>query len=92
MGTLTIRNLNEETKQALRLRGALRGASMEDEARSILRAVVQAGLSVEELSKPVAGGSAWESIQALREKYGTFELDLPARTGIAGERVMFADT
>jgi len=91
MGTLTIRNLSEDTKQALRLRGAVRGASMEDEARSILRAVVQAGLTVEDLSKPAGGVSAWESVQALREKYGTFEFEVPARTGVAGSRVLFGD-
>lgn len=91
MATLTIRNLSEDTKQALRLRGAVRGASMEDEARSILRAVVQAGLSVEDLSKPAESVSAWESVHALRNKYGTFEFDAPARTGVAGSRVRFGD-
>ncbi len=91
MATLTIRNLSEETKHALRLRGAVRGASMEEEARSILRAVVQSGLSVEDLAKAAPGQSAWDSVQPLREKYGTFEFDVPARTGVAGSRVVFDD-
>ncbi|HHZ10470.1 MAG TPA: plasmid stabilization protein [Rhizobiales bacterium] len=92
MGTLTIRNLTEDTKQALRLRGAVRGASMEDEARSILRAVVQSGLSVDELVRPDSGQNAWDSIQALRERHGTFEFAVPERTGVAGTRVVFEDT
>ena len=92
MGTLTIRNLNEETKQALRLRGAARGASMEEEARSILRAVVQSGISVEDLKKPAGEQSAWESLRGLRERHGTFDLDVPARTGVAGRRVAFEDS
>ncbi|WP_353513479.1 plasmid stabilization protein [Thermus sp. LT1-2-5] len=40
MATLTIRNLDEATKRALRLRAALHGVSMEEEARRILRAVL----------------------------------------------------
>jgi phosphopantothenoylcysteine decarboxylase/phosphopantothenate--cysteine ligase len=38
MASLTIRGLEEELKQALRLRAARHGRSMEDEARTILRA------------------------------------------------------
>lgn len=41
MASLTIRNLNEETKRRLRLRAARHGRSMEAEARAVLdRAVV----------------------------------------------------
>jgi plasmid stability protein len=40
MATLTIRNLDEATKRALRIRAALHGVSMEEEARRILRAVL----------------------------------------------------
>lgn len=44
MATLTIRNLNEETKTKLRLLAAKHGHSMEEEARRILnRAVSQEG-------------------------------------------------
>jgi hypothetical protein len=93
MGALTIRNINDETKQALRLRGALRGSSMEDEARSILSAVIKSQLSLDELSKPrgTAGESAWDCFSALREKYGTFDLEIPERVGNAGRRVVFFD-
>jgi plasmid stability protein len=37
MGSITIRNLDDETKQRLRVRAAHRRRSMEDEARNILR-------------------------------------------------------
>ncbi len=37
MAVLTIRNVDDPTKQALRVRAALHGVSMEEEARRILR-------------------------------------------------------
>ncbi|MBO1437383.1 hypothetical protein [Meiothermus sp. CFH 77666] len=37
MASLTIRNLDELTKQRLRLRAAIHGLSMEEEARRILK-------------------------------------------------------
>jgi plasmid stability protein len=42
MGTLTIRNLEDPIKSRLRLRAAARNRSMEEEARQILRAALQA--------------------------------------------------
>lgn len=92
MAALTVRNVSDDTKQALRMRAALRGASMEDEVRSILRAVVDSGISLEDLSKrPPDGGSAWDTIRALREKFGTFDLDVPERIDLAGELKIFQD-
>lgn len=40
MASLTIRNLEEDTKERLRVRAAQNGRSMEEEARAILRATV----------------------------------------------------
>jgi plasmid stability protein len=40
MANLTIRNLDEATKQALRVRAAEHGVSMEEEARRILKAAL----------------------------------------------------
>ena len=40
MAGITIRNLDEQTKERLRVRAAHRRRSMEDEARNILRAAV----------------------------------------------------
>lgn len=89
MGSLTIRNIEDDLKRDLRVRGALRGASMEDEARSILRAVLKANLPLEEIgASPDAKArheSAWDMIQRLRDKYGTFELELPERSDMVGD-------
>jgi len=40
MANLTIRNLDDATKQALRIRAALNGVSMEEEARRILKSAL----------------------------------------------------
>ena len=63
MASITIRNLDEDLKVRLRLQAAQHGRSMEDEARSILRAalsteVAQAGNLLEvirELFEPLGG-------------------------------------
>lgn len=41
MASLIIRNLDESTKQALRLRAARHGVSMEEEARRILKSALE---------------------------------------------------
>lgn len=94
MGSLTIRNIEDELKRALRVRGALRGASMEDEARSILRAVLKANIPLDEIGAPAAANpqeSAWDLIQRLRDKYGTFELELPKRVDMVGDSLKSPD-
>lgn len=94
MGSLTIRNIEDEFKRALRVRGAQRGASMEDEARSILRAVLKANIPLDEIGTPPPTDkdeSAWDLIQRLRDKYGTFELELPERTDMVGDSLKHAD-
>jgi plasmid stability protein len=40
VASITIRNLDEETKQRLRVRAAEHGRSMEEEARDILRRIM----------------------------------------------------
>lgn len=42
MATLTVRNLDDDTKARLRLRAAQNGRSMEAEARAILRSTLHA--------------------------------------------------
>jgi plasmid stability protein len=74
MATPTIRNLDDETKQGLRFRAARHGVSMEQEARIILRAAVEAE------AKPAASKeSFYGSVRKLVDKYGPFDLDLPPR-------------
>lgn len=95
MGSLTIRNIEDELKRDLRVRGALRGASMEDEARSIIRAVLKANIPLEEIGAPplmtTKQESAWAMIQRLRDKYGTFELELPERSDMVGDSLKSTD-
>jgi plasmid stability protein len=67
MSTLTIRNLDPAVKARLRVRAAQRGRSMEEEARSILRAA----LSVAE--QPDAKSSFGEEMQALFAPLGGFD-------------------
>ncbi|MCY4455056.1 MAG: plasmid stabilization protein [Chloroflexi bacterium] len=54
MASITIRNLDEELKQRLRVRAAERGHSMEQEAREILRvALAQTPETGEELVRRI---------------------------------------
>ncbi|HYS75692.1 MAG TPA: plasmid stabilization protein [Burkholderiales bacterium] len=71
MPSITIRNLDEQTKERLRVRAARRKRSMEDEARNILRAAVLEG---EAPSHNLA-----EAIRRRFEPLGGVKLLLPRR-------------
>jgi len=71
MASITIRNLDDETKQRLRLRAAQQRHSMEQEARLILR-----GALAEE-SEPIANLAA--AIHLRFRRLGGVDLELPAR-------------
>ena len=47
MASITIRNLDDQTKARLRIRAAGNGRSMEEEARTLLRSVLTGGGSSE---------------------------------------------
>lgn len=80
MATLTIRNLNEETKARLRQLAAQHGHSMEEEARRILnRAVIQSE------QKGLGTLIAQEFVDI-----GGVELEIPARS-IARPAPRFAE-
>lgn len=70
MASITIRNLDERVKRRLRVRAASSGCSMEEEARRILRAVLEADAAPSDL---VA------SIRARVEPLEGIELTLPPR-------------
>ncbi len=72
MATLTIRNVNEATKSALRVRAARNGVSVEQEVRTILDRVVGEEDSGE-------GESLYRAIRRLVEPHGGFEIELPQR-------------
>ncbi|WP_372922151.1 FitA-like ribbon-helix-helix domain-containing protein [Roseovarius sp.] len=70
MASITIRNLDDDVKRRLRVRAAEHGRSMEEEAREILRDVVDE-------TKPARNLAA--AIRARVVPLGGFDLDLPQR-------------
>ena len=72
MATITVRNLNEETKRKLRQQAARHGHSMEEEVRRILdRAVTQTDQQ---------GLGTWIHLQFA--KLGGVELEIPPRSPV----------
>ena len=71
MASVTIRNLDAETKARLRVRAARHGRSMEEEARTLLRTAL--------LEETGAGGNLADAIRARFRRLGGVELRLPAR-------------
>ncbi len=74
MGALTVRNLDDGTKQALRLRAARKGSSLEEEVRSILRRA-----AAEDMAPPRRHASLYDAIRDLVEPHGGFDLEIPER-------------
>ena len=71
MASITIRNLDDETKARLRMRAARHRRSMEEEARNVLR---------QALATPEGPGvSLAEAVQRRFRKLGGVELELPRR-------------
>jgi plasmid stability protein len=70
VASITIRNLDADLKQRLRVRAAENGRSMEEEVRSILRSALDAH------GVPARGLASW-----VREQVGRYgaDLDIPAR-------------
>jgi plasmid stability protein len=71
MASISIRDLDERTKTRLRVRAAQHGRSMEEEARTLLRAALR--------EDPVAQGNLADAIRARFRRLGGVELRLPAR-------------
>lgn len=69
MATLTVRNLDDEVRDRLRVRAALAGRSMEDEVRVILRSAVQGG----------DAAAVWAAARARFSGDDGIELELPTR-------------
>jgi plasmid stability protein len=75
MASLTVRNLEEETKRVLRLRAARHGNSLEEEVRMILR---RAAREDEKTQRPHK--NLYDAIRELVEPHGGFELEIPERS------------
>lgn len=71
MESITIRNLDEQTKERLRVRAAHQGRSMEDEVRNILRAAVA--------KDTMTSRNLAQAIRKRFEPLGGVDLELPAR-------------
>jgi plasmid stability protein len=80
MGSITIRNLDDETKQRLRVRAAHRRRSMEDEARNILRETL-----ARDSTTP---GNLAEAILERFKPTGGVDLDLPVREAMRDAPVL----
>jgi antitoxin FitA len=70
MGSITIRNLDDDVKRRLRVRAAEHGRSMEEEAREILRQVVTRRTPLRDLG---------QSIHARFSEVGGIDLPQPKR-------------
>jgi len=70
LASITIRNLDDEIKQRLRVRAAEHGRSMEEEARDILRRVMSDAASPLDLAA---------AIRARVSPAARADLELPAR-------------
>ena len=73
MATMTIRNLDDELKGRLRLRAAMHGVSMEEEARRILAAALVNGVREE------SGADLYAAIRNRVEPMGGVNLKSGAR-------------
>ena len=70
MASMTIRNLDEDIKQRLRVQAAEHGRSMEEEAQAILRTALTEAASPTNLA---------QAIRARFAPLGGVELDIPPR-------------
>ncbi|HEV2649833.1 MAG TPA: hypothetical protein VGU69_01135 [Rhizomicrobium sp.] len=71
MASITIRNLDENTKKRLRLRAAVNGRSVEAEARDLLdRSVLEPPVP-----KAETGLDLFREIRAVAEQWGGFDLE-----------------
>jgi len=79
MATITVRNLDEDVKRALRIRAAENGRSMEEEVREILRRAIEGPAGhVATSDKP---RSLVAEMRALVADIGGVEIELPPREG-----------
>ena len=77
MASITIRNLEETTKRKLKVRAAMHGRSMEQEAREILKSALR-----ETPEKPRTGADLVAAIRRRFAPLGGVELELPPRESI----------
>ena len=74
MASITLRKLDEKTKARLRVRAAQHGRSMEEEARTLLRAALR--------DEVTPRSNLADAIRARFRRLGGVELELPVRPPI----------
>lgn len=74
MGSITIRNIDDQLKARLRVVAATNGRSMEEEVRVILKTALSTDTD--------SGVSLLEAIRAKVAPFGGIELEIPERTPI----------
>lgn len=74
MATLTIRNVEDDVKQQLKIIAAQNGVSLEEELRSVVRQAARRP------RKPAQFDNLYDAIRDLVEPYGGFDLDIPPRS------------
>ncbi|MDO4232125.1 MAG: plasmid stability protein [Lautropia sp.] len=74
MGSITIRNIDDQLKARLRIAAATNGRSMEEEVRVILKTALSTDVPQE--------ASLYDAIRAHVEPIGGIELTLPEREPI----------
>jgi antitoxin FitA len=77
MASITIRNLEEKTKRKLKIRAAMNGRSMEQEAREILTSALR-----QKPEKPKTGADLAAAIRRRFAPLGGVDLELPSREAI----------
>jgi plasmid stability protein len=70
MASITIRNLEETTKRKLKVRAAINGRSMEQEAREILKSALR-----QKTQKPRTGADLADAIHRRFARLGGVELE-----------------
>lgn len=73
MANLTVRNVEEDTKQRLRLRAARHGRSMEEEVRTVLR---EAATTTDNRTRLT---NLYDDIRELVVPHGGFDIPVPER-------------
>jgi len=73
MASITVRNIEDGTKQQLRLRAALKGHSLEEEVRTVLRDAASAR------EPDPRASNLYDDIRKLVEPHGGFDIPVPDR-------------
>ncbi len=87
MGSLLIRDLDDDVKARLRIRAAENGHSMEAEARAIIATALDAQHA--ERNAEIARKGLGTYLHEKAMEIGGFDLEIPSRTDLAG-RVDFS--